>query len=150
MPCVYLPGPAPAVTVANNYHVDRCTKNKRMFLIPMRGLFLTCSESSFLVCTHKQIPSGCVFTYLKKKERKRNTLTWKGGPLFMVANSHPLRSLAWSQLSCTPCSSITPPCPTPTPASHKKDIYLHADDINMPATSVRHSNKMLAKRVKNI
>jgi hypothetical protein len=26
--------------------------------------------------------------------KKRNTLTWKGGPLLMVANSHPPWSLA--------------------------------------------------------
>jgi hypothetical protein len=34
------------------YHVDWCTKNKCMIQIPMRGLLLTCTESSFLLCTY--------------------------------------------------------------------------------------------------
>jgi hypothetical protein len=29
----------------------------------------------------------------ERKKEERNILTWKGGPLFMVLNSHPLGSL---------------------------------------------------------
>jgi hypothetical protein len=36
------------------YHVDRCTKNKRMIRIPMCGLFLTCTENPFLFIEHTQ------------------------------------------------------------------------------------------------
>jgi hypothetical protein len=62
--------------------------NKRMIRILTRGLFLTCTENSFLFCIHKQ--SRAVAFLLKE----RNTLTWKGGLFFMEANSHPPRSLA--------------------------------------------------------
>ncbi len=34
--------------------------------------------------------------------------TWRGSPVFMVANSHPLRSLAWSQLPLCPLPSLHP------------------------------------------
>jgi hypothetical protein len=40
--------------VTVRYHEDRCTKNKRMIRIPKHGLFLTCTENSFLFCTHIQ------------------------------------------------------------------------------------------------
>jgi hypothetical protein len=45
-----------------HYHVKRYTKNNRMNQILMRGLFLTCTESSFLFLhTHNRIENGCVF-----------------------------------------------------------------------------------------
>jgi hypothetical protein len=34
------------------YHEDQCTKKKHMFRIPTCGLFLTCTENSFLFCKH--------------------------------------------------------------------------------------------------
>ncbi len=34
--------------------------------------------------------------------RQRKNLAWKGGPLFMVVNRHPLKSLAGSQLPLRP------------------------------------------------
>jgi hypothetical protein len=86
----------------------------------------------FLSCTHKQIMDGCVFLRIKKE---RNTLTWKGSPLFIVANSHPLRSLTSNQLPLCPLPFPHPPAP----ASRKKDIYLHTYDINMPATPFGHT-----------
>jgi hypothetical protein len=74
------------------YNVDRSTKNKRMFRIPIRGLFVTCTESLFFIKHPKlyviTIPRVLV---VYKKEK---TLTWKGSPLLMVANSHPPCSLA--------------------------------------------------------
>ncbi len=49
-----------------------------------------------------------------EKERKK-TLTWKGGPLIMVAHPHPCWSLAWSQLPIAP--PPPPPHPYPLPAN---------------------------------
>jgi hypothetical protein len=40
--------------IAVCYHENWCTKNKRMIRIPTRGLFLSCTENSFLFCTHIQ------------------------------------------------------------------------------------------------
>jgi hypothetical protein len=54
--------------------------------------------------------------------KKKCTLTWKGGPLLMVAKPHPPWSLAWSWLSLY----------TQHLLSHQQNIYLHSDDINMP------------------
>jgi hypothetical protein len=84
------------------FHEDRCTKNKRMIWIAMHGLFLTCTENSFLFCTH---------TYIILKQThiclEENVSTWKGDHLFMVVNSHPHRSLAWNQVPLHPCISLT-------------------------------------------
>jgi hypothetical protein len=81
------------VIIIVRYHVDRCTKNKRMFRILICGLFLTCTEC-LLFIKHKQIliimiPRVHVMYCIRKK-----TLTLKGGPLFMVVNPHPSQSLA--------------------------------------------------------
>jgi hypothetical protein len=84
------------------YHVDRCTMNKRMIWILTRGLFLPCTESLLFYPAHtiqNIMISECVLS-----TRKKYTLTWKGGPLLMVANSHPPRSLAWSLLPFVPSS----------------------------------------------
>ncbi len=45
--------------------------------------------------------------------KKRNTLTWKGGPLFMVANPHP-PFLAGPLLEV----NYPPLCPLPSPNAH--------------------------------
>jgi hypothetical protein len=37
-----------------------------------------------------------------------------------------------------PSDTCPLPSPPPAPASYPKDIYLHTDDINMPAASVGH------------
>jgi hypothetical protein len=42
------------------HHEVQYTKNKRTFRIPMRGLFLTCTENSFLFLTHIK-SRGCVY-----------------------------------------------------------------------------------------
>jgi hypothetical protein len=83
-----------------HYHEDRCTKNKSMFWVLRRGLFLTCTENSFLYFSHTNIMSGCVL--IKERNQKENTLTWKAVPCLWWPISHPLRSLAWSQLPLHP------------------------------------------------
>ncbi len=83
------------------YHVDWCTKNKRMVLIQMRGLFFNLHRELFFYFAHTT-NHGRVRIYLKKERKERNTLTWKGSPVFVAVNSCPLRSLAWSQLSLHP------------------------------------------------
>ncbi len=115
------------------YHVDQCTMNKRMIQIPKCGLFLTCTESSFLLCTHNIRLRASVYLLNRKKEVPLLGMV-HGGPLFMVANSHPLRSLAWSQLPLRPLGIPHPPHLLPA----KMDICLQTDDINMPAASVGH------------
>jgi hypothetical protein len=57
----------------------------------------------------------------------------------MVANSQAPRSLAWSQLPVCPLPSPHPRAHFP-PKGHLFTHYLHTDDINMPAASVRHKN----------
>ncbi len=61
----------------------------------------------------------------------------------MVANSYPLRSLAWSQLPLCPLHLPHPSHPFPS----KKDINLHTDDINMPAASVGHTPLLMCCRL---
>jgi hypothetical protein len=82
------------------YHVDWCTKNKRMFRILARGLFLTCTKNLFFYQAHTIhviTYAGYIFTY--EKERKEKTLTWKGSLLIMVANPHSCWFLALSQVT---------------------------------------------------
>ncbi len=77
VPCVYLLGTASPV-IRNKYYCidevdfifvrnyeDQCTKKKCMFWIPMRCLFLTCTENSFY-SEHTYKIKGCVFYYLLK------------------------------------------------------------------------------------
>jgi hypothetical protein len=52
-------------------------------------------ELFFILHTHIK-SSGYIFT-------KKKHLTWKGDPLLMVANSHPLKSVV-----CALCISLTP------------------------------------------
>ncbi len=67
------------------------------------------------------------------KERKISSLTWKGGPLFMVANSHLSGPLLKVNCLCVPWPPLNP-----APTSCQKNLYLHTDDINMPTASVGH------------
>jgi hypothetical protein len=118
------------VTITVRYHEDQYTKNKRMFWIPSHGLFLTCTESSFLFCTLTKKISGCLFV-------KRKYLTWKGNPLFMAEN-FPL-----SQVPClksTVLATLAFPSPSQLLPCNRAFI-LHQDDINKPDTSVGHSKK---------
>ncbi len=95
---------------AVRYHVDWCTKNKCMNWIPTCGLFLTCTES--LLFSYQAL-TIYIITISRARiiYKKRNALTWKGGPLFMVANPHPPWSLTWSQIPLCPMPS---PNPAPT------------------------------------
>jgi hypothetical protein len=78
---------------------------------------------------------------LTRKERKKRIpllgkavpCSWRQIPIL----SGPLLEV---NCLCTPCHSLTPP----HRLSAKKDIYLHTDDINMPAASVGHTpNELL-------
>jgi hypothetical protein len=89
-----------------------------MIWIPMRGLFLTCIESSFYCPTHKQ--SRAMNFYIKKEKKERKNLL-----------------TSWWQISILSGPLLFPP--SPRPLSHQKDIYVHTDDINMPATPVGHN-----------
>jgi hypothetical protein len=112
------------------YHVDRCTKNKRMIRIPTRGMFLTCPESPFFIlCMHNiKLRAGAYCL----KEINKIPLIGKAVPYSWCRN--PILSGPLLAVNClyAPC----PPSPS-APASHQKT---HTDDINMPAASVRHSN----------
>jgi hypothetical protein len=59
-----------------------------MIWILTRGLFLTCTKGPFVFSAHN-IKVSAVHNAQKKK-----SLTWKGSPLVMVVNSHPLKSVA--------------------------------------------------------
>ncbi len=107
------------------YHEDRCTKIKRIIRFPTCGLFL------FAQAAHIYITQTGLYL-LKRK----NYLIWKGDPLFMVANFHPHRSLAWSQLPLHPLHFPYPPL-HPLPAY--RAFILHTDDIDKPDTSIEHT-----------
>jgi hypothetical protein len=90
-----------------HYHVDQCTKNKLMIQIPMPGLFLTCTERPFLLCTHnielKLLLKGNL------KERKKVSLLGKAVPCSwwqIPILSGPLLEV---DCLCAPCPSLTPP-----------------------------------------
>jgi hypothetical protein len=112
------------------YHEDRCTQNKRMIRILMHGLFLTCTENSFF--------SAHIYTILKRVHicLKDKYSYLKRRSLFTVANSHLLRSLAWSQLPLRPLNF---PHPTHLLPTNTAFSFLHKDDINKPDTSVGHN-----------
>jgi hypothetical protein len=57
----------------------------------MHGLFLTYTLLYFILAHTTKLK---VDAHLLKVRKKRNALNWKGSPLIMVANPHPLRSLA--------------------------------------------------------
>jgi hypothetical protein len=114
-----------------HYHVDQCTKNKYMIWIPTHGLFLTYTKSPFLSCTYNM--GSMPGAYLLKEKKEKNYLTWKGGPCLWwgipILSGHLLKSPAFM-----PLPFLHPPHPLPA----KKDIYLHTDDINMPAAHRDH------------
>jgi hypothetical protein len=101
-----------------------------MVRILTRVLFLTCRESSFLFCTHKQSPAGA---YLLKERKKNYYLERRS---LVHGGEFP-----FSQVPCLKTTAFAPlALPSPlAPTSHQKDIYLHTDDINMPTTPARHN-----------
>jgi hypothetical protein len=103
-----------------------------MTRISTRGLFLTCTESSFLFLhTHNKLKAD---EYLLNKERKEIPLLGKAVPGSQWRIPILPGPLLGVNCLCALCCSLTPLHPT----SHQKDIYLHTDDINMPATPVGH------------
>jgi hypothetical protein len=94
-----------------------------MIQILTHGLFLTCTENSFY-SAHKHIIFERVHFCLQE-----NILTWKDDHLFMVANHHPHRSLAWSKL---PLRSVHVPCPpNPLPAN-RAFIFTYRRTLTSP------------------
>jgi hypothetical protein len=120
-----------APTVPN--HEDWCTKNKRIIQILTRGLFLTCTDNSFYFAhtnNHERAHS-----YLKK-EKKEGKYPYLEGRSLVHGGNFP-----FSQVPCLKSIALAPlalPSP-PVPASRQKDIYLHTDDINMPAPPDGHT-----------
>jgi hypothetical protein len=112
------------------YDVDWCTKNKRMIRVLSRGLFLTCTENPFLLCTHNiKLRAGAYCL----EERKKVPLLGKAVPCSWWW----IPILSGPSLKTTAFSPLALPHPH-APASLKMNIYLHTDDINMPTASVRH------------
>jgi hypothetical protein len=114
-----------------HYHLKQYTKNNRMNQILMRGLFLTCTESSFYSCTHTiELKADA---YLPNKERKIPLL----GETYICS---------WWKIPILPDPLLGVNClcalALPSPPAHtscRKNIYLHTEDINMPTTSVGHN-----------
>jgi hypothetical protein len=86
-----------------------------MMMLTTHGLFLTCTQKLYLYIytTHHQLfgPEPLV------KMLKKTPLSWKVNVLLMVANPHPLWSLAWQQLPTL--YFLIPPHPLLTPWAHK-------------------------------
>jgi hypothetical protein len=90
------------------YHEDWCTKNKRMFWIPMRGLFLSCTENSFLFCTHIKNKADAYLkevSYLERRSLVRREFPILSGPLLEV------------NCPCAACISLAP-CTRFPPIEH--------------------------------
>ncbi len=99
-----------------------------MIWILTHGLFLTCTESPYFYQAYT---------------------TWKIEQVTNVQEKVPLLGKAvpcsWWRIPILPGSffevnCLYAPCPplTPAPTFRKKDIYLSADNVNMPAASFRH------------
>jgi hypothetical protein len=74
----------------------------------------------------------------------KTPLTWNVGSLYVAANPHPCCSLAQSQLPHLRPSPPLVTLPFPLPSSRQHNVYLHADDINMPdSSSVGHRKELL-------
>jgi hypothetical protein len=82
-------------------HEDQCTKNKRMICIPMRGLFLACTENSFLFCSHIH-----KFRWVRISLEGRSLV--HGGKFPLLTGP-----LLEANCPCAPCISLTP-APAPT------------------------------------
>jgi hypothetical protein len=100
-----------------------------MIRIPTRRLFLNCTENPFYYTYTTQNRSGCIL--LKERERKKIPLLGKAVPCSWWR----IPILLGPLLGVNCLTPLALPSP-PAPASHKKNIYSHTDNINMPAASV--------------
>jgi hypothetical protein len=87
------------------YHKDRCTKNKRMFRIPMLCLFLTWTENCFFFCAG-------VFLLLIKEEEKKPT--YLGRQFFFHNGKFPIHSGPLLKANCAPCIFFSTPRELPS------------------------------------
>ncbi len=96
-----------------------------MIRISKRGLFVTGTENLiFLSSTHNY------------NDQQVSTSMYKKKYIYPFLEK---RSLAHGSESPSSLCLHAPSSPlTPAPASHQQDIYLHTDDINMPASPVGH------------
>jgi hypothetical protein len=101
-----------------------------MIRIPTRSLFLTCTERPFLLSAHN-IKNKSGWVMQKKQIPYLERRSPFHGAEFPSSQVPCLKSTAFMPLTL-------PSPPHPFPA--KKNIYLHKDDINMPAASVEHSH----------
>jgi hypothetical protein len=101
-----------------------------MFQIPKRGLFFNHTENPFLFCTYKQSAGAFFFLTKKRKELKYPYLEGRS-----LDHGGEFPSSQVPYLKSTAVAPLALPSP-PAPASSQKDIYLHTDDINMPANPV--------------
>jgi hypothetical protein len=83
------------------YHEVWCTN----VLDPDTWFIFNLHREPFFIFDTHIFKAGAYLLLIKKK---RNPLTWEGGPSFMAANSHPLRSHAKSQLPCAPLHFPSP------------------------------------------
>jgi hypothetical protein len=86
------------------------------------GLFLTCTQSFviFTQCTINWYLHNihAIVNCTLCKNNKEPQLTWRASFLLMVANSHPLWSLAWWQLPHPLTLAHSTPSPPPQPTLH--------------------------------
>ncbi len=68
----------------------------RMMKLTTHGLFLTCKKNSVFIFSQHIVNYLGITPYNTGK--KKTPITWKANVLLMVANPHPLWSLAWYQL----------------------------------------------------
>jgi hypothetical protein len=69
---------------------------KRMMKLTTHGLFLTCKKNSVFIFSQHIVNYLGITPYNTGK--KKTPITWKANVLLMVANPHPLWSLARYQL----------------------------------------------------
>ncbi len=121
-----------AFSITVRCHEDRCIKDKCMFWIPTHGSIITCTENSFYSAYKQKKSSGGICAkrkYISYVFGKPIPCSWHRIP-------HPLRSLAWSQLSLRPLYFPHPPHLLPSNSA----FILHKDDINKPDSSVGHKH----------
>ncbi len=96
-------------------HEDRCTKNKLMVRIPMRGLFLTCTENSFSFWTHIKIKQVRIYYLLKEITYLERWFLFRG------ANSPSSHVPCLKSTALAPLRFLTP-C---TCFSHTEHLFLY-------------------------
>jgi hypothetical protein len=95
--------------------------------------FYPAQKVLFYIAHTQTIVGGCVFDKRKKERKKYPYLERQSALVFFG-------EFPFSQVPCLKSTVFVPlALPSATsPASRQKDIYLQTDDINMPATHVRH------------